>query len=511
MLRTCFEKLSRAQASAEFEEPVELAVVLEQLTGNLSQDQFGAGYLTGGVTFCALKPMRSIPAKVICLLGMNDTSFPRTSAELSFDLMAQKRQLGDRSSREDDRYLFLETLISARDRLYISYVGQSIKDNSEAPPSVLVSELLDYIAQGFELPGKDVIQDQVLTRHRLQAFSTEYFRPGRLFSYSRENFQASQVICPERNAPGEFTPELLAEPEPEWRRVNLQTLTEFLCHPARFLATKRLLLRLPSETSALEEREAFAIAGLDSYQLKQELLGLRLGGLSLKNSCNQVRASGRLPAGRAGDVHFAQVRRDVEVFYKRLRPFKPESCQASSGFELAIGQFVMSGVFSRVTPDGLLFYRPATIKPKDLLRAWVEHLLWNANLSKGQPANTTVVGTDSTLKIAPVSDPRTILGALLDLYWAGLCRPLKFFPESSYAFAAADYRLLTGTKGKTVKTPLDFAEQKWNGSDFGAPGECQDEYFALFFRNGNCLDGEFETNARGVFHPLLEVAEEVKE
>ena len=114
VLGTCFEKLARAAERAGFDQPVELAVVLEQLNRDLSEDYFGSGYLTGGVTFCALKPMRSIPSKVICLLGMNDRSFPRTSPQLSFDLMAQKRQLGDRSSREDDRYLFLETLISAR-------------------------------------------------------------------------------------------------------------------------------------------------------------------------------------------------------------------------------------------------------------------------------------------------------------------------------------------------------------------------------------------------------------
>ena len=219
MLSTCFEKLARAAERAGFEQPVELSVVLEQLSRDLSEDHFGAGYLTGGITFCALKPMRSIPAKVICLLGMNDRSFPRTSPQLSFDLMAQKRRLGDRSSREDDRYLFLETLISARERLYISYVGQSIKDNSEAPPSVLVSELLDYVAQGFELKGKDIIEDHVLTRHRLQAFSTAYFERGRLFSYSRENLKASQVLSPERKSPGDFVPRPLAAPEAAWRQV----------------------------------------------------------------------------------------------------------------------------------------------------------------------------------------------------------------------------------------------------------------------------------------------------
>ncbi len=106
-LGSCLEKLTRAAERAGFDQPVDLAVVVEQLNRDLSEDYFGSGYLTGGVTFCALKPMRSIPSKMICLLGMNDRSFPRTSPQLSFDLMAQKPQLGDRSSREDDRYIFL--------------------------------------------------------------------------------------------------------------------------------------------------------------------------------------------------------------------------------------------------------------------------------------------------------------------------------------------------------------------------------------------------------------------
>jgi exodeoxyribonuclease V gamma subunit len=511
VLTTCFEKLARAVTRAGFDQPVDLAVVLEQLGRDLSEDHFGAGYLTGGITFCALKPMRSIPAKVICLLGMNDRSFPRTSPQLSFDLMAQKHRLGDRSSREDDRYLFLETLISARERLYISYVGQSIKDNSVAPPSVLVSELLDYVAQGFKLKGKDIIEDHVLTRHRLQAFNTSYFHRGRLFSYSRENLKASQVLSPERKSPGDLVPKPLATPEAAWRRLTMQALADFLCHPAKFMAVNRLGLRLPYEAAGMEEREAFEVAGLDRYQLQQELLELKLNGASLNGSSELVRASGRLPAGIAGDVHLAQVRRDVEDFHKRLRSFKPESLQPSLPFELGVGEFTVSGSFGHVTPAGLLFYRPAAIKPKDLLRAWIEHLLWNAPGAGGKPAQTVIVGAESIWTIAPVSEPLPVLKSLLDRYWAGLSQPLKFFPESSYAFAAADYKATTGAKGRTTRTPMDFALEKWSGKDFGPPGECEDRYFALFFRNSDALDSDFEAHARAMFHPLLEVSEEIKE
>ena len=93
VLRACLEKLARASARSGFDQPVELAVILEQLNRDLSEDRFRTGYLTGGITFCALKPLRSIPSKIICLLGMNDRSFPRPSARLSFDLMEQDPRL----------------------------------------------------------------------------------------------------------------------------------------------------------------------------------------------------------------------------------------------------------------------------------------------------------------------------------------------------------------------------------------------------------------------------------
>src|SRR6185369_3591007 len=142
-------------------EKVDLSVVRAWLSSKLSEEEKGFGFLTGSVTFCAMLPMRSIPFRVVALIGMNDKAFPRQSRPPSFDLIARHPQRGDRSLRDEDRYLFLECLLSARDYLYISYVGQSVKDNSAIPPSVLVSELLDVVGESFT----------ALTRHRLQPFS----------------------------------------------------------------------------------------------------------------------------------------------------------------------------------------------------------------------------------------------------------------------------------------------------------------------------------------------------
>ena len=315
LIRSTLRALAGKAAAAGYAEPVDLAVILEALNQLLEEDRFGSGFITGGVTFCALKPMRSIPFKVIALIGMNDGAFPRTDRHLSFDLMAQKPRLGDRSLRADDRYLFLETLLSARERLHISYVGQSIRDNSEAPPSVLVSELLDYVAQAYELPGQDVVKDHVLVRHRLQAFSPAYFtaQDERLFSYSAENCRASLCGRTARALPASFLDVPLSEPDAELRTVDAGALAEFFCNPARWLVTRRLGLRFEEQDEALEEVEPFAVAPLDGYAMRQDLVDMALKGTSLEDALQLKKASGLLPLGEAGAAQFRGLQADVQA------------------------------------------------------------------------------------------------------------------------------------------------------------------------------------------------------
>jgi exodeoxyribonuclease V gamma subunit len=113
---------------------VPLTLLRDELAQRLDQQRISQRFLAGPVNICTLMPMRSIPFKVVCLLGMNDGVYPRTLPPLGFDLMSQKPQRGDRSRRDDDRYLFLEALMSAEQTLYISYIGRSIQDNSERFP-----------------------------------------------------------------------------------------------------------------------------------------------------------------------------------------------------------------------------------------------------------------------------------------------------------------------------------------------------------------------------------------
>jgi exodeoxyribonuclease V gamma subunit len=509
LIGATLRELAGQAAEAGCAEPVDLGVILESLSRLLEEDRFGTGFITGGVTFCALKPMRSIPFRIICLIGMDDGAFPRSDRHLSFDLMAQHPRLGDRSLRADDRYLFLETLLSARERLHISYVGQSIRDNSQAPPSVLVSEVLDYIEQAYKLPQGDILKDHVLVRHRLQAFSPAYFtgEDTRLFSYSAENCRASECGLAARVAPAGFLDVPLSEPQAEWRTVDVGALAEFFCNPARWLVTRRLGLRFEEKDEALEEVEPFAVGPLDGYAIRQDLVGLGLKGASPQDGLQLLKAAGRLPLGEAGAVCFRGLQADVQAFLKQLQPHLGDGYIAPVPIDHTLGGFRLTGEIHFLTARGLLHYRCASIKAKDLLRLWVQHLVLNAVRPADQRPGAVLVGREQVLSAAPLDDAPQQLTALLNLYWKGLTRPLKFFPRTACAFAEA---ALKQEAGEGKRDPAGAARLIWEGNAFKKTrGERENAYFDLCFRHVDPLDEEFQETAGAVFDPLLRALKEV--
>ena len=222
-LRRSLENFGCLEERAGFAVPLELEVVRTHLENTLERTHAGGGFISGGVTFCAMLPMRSIPFEVVCLIGMNTAAFPRESTPLGFDLMARFPRPGDRSRRRDDKYLFLEALVSAARVFYISYVGQSVQDNSDIPPSVIVSELIDTIEGSYGIPAVDLV-----VRHPLQAYSPRYFDDSdpALFSYSFENFMAAAGAAVS-DGPQPFFKVPLAPPPTEWQTLRLEQLCQF--------------------------------------------------------------------------------------------------------------------------------------------------------------------------------------------------------------------------------------------------------------------------------------------
>lgn len=512
-IRATLKELSEIADQAQFHQEIDLRVVKNSLRRRLEQEAFAFGFMTGGVTFCAMLPMRSIPRKVICLLGMNNDAYPRQTKSLGFDLMARHPLKGDRSRRNDDRYLFLEAILSARETLYISYVGQSIQDNSLMPPSVLVSELIDYIKSGFAMPEEDILS-RLITQHRLQAFSPEYFSDvtNKLFSYSRENYKAAEQMLQSHEPPVPFISSGLTLPEEQWKEVTLRQLSQFFANPARYLLNNRLGVHLQSASPAMAESEPFAMDGLEAYALAEELVQLKLDGFDPGRLFPVKKAAGLLPHGTPGECTYTALAHAVVGFAGKTEAYIQDKIAQPLVVELEAAGFRLTGSIASIYGDRLVHYRFAKLKPKDHLRLWIQHLIFSLVVPHvTQPS--LVIGLSSTGKdpqwtafeyIWPAR-PREILAALLEIYWQGLVKPIHFFPDAGWNYAE-----MVLQRGKSPEDGIRKAESIWQGSDYGPPGESRDPYYELCFRHANPIDAAFERLARVVWDPLLHHQREVK-
>jgi len=451
----------RAEA-AGFDRPVGLEILRAMVRELLDDNRSAHRFLTGRVNFCNMVPMRSIPFRVVCLIGMNGTDFPRTQRPLSFDLMARHPRRGDRSRRRDDRYLFLEALLSARDVLYLSWVGNDERDNSLKVPSVVIKELLDYLRRGYRLPDDADLTERLVLRHPLQPFSRRYFDSGdeRLFSYARTWLEAART-----QVAGEIPPFFDAElPEPgeSFRTLKLESLIRFLCNPARYFLTERLELSLPEEAEVLPDTEPFDVAGLEGYRLDQTLPQGLSAGQTPASILARLRGAGILPHGAPGELLLDERLAAAEHFAQRLQDYPTPEAEPIE-VDLALADFRLQGQIRNPHATGLVDYRFGRLNAKDRL-----------------------------LRLVPVPDAESLLADLLALYQQELTRPLAFFPESALAWLEHGYG-----------SGFDHA---WCGRYNSAP-EWDQLARRIAFRGREPIGEEFEQIAQRILGPMLERSE----
>ncbi|MFK5953499.1 MAG: exodeoxyribonuclease V subunit gamma [Desulfobacterium sp.] len=362
--------------SADFHSDLDLPVVRDHVMAAMTDYSTSQRFLAGKVNFCTMMPMRAIPFKVVCLLGMNDGEYPRSRVALDFDLMAVKGlyRPGDRSRREDDRYLFLEALLSSRNCLYISYIGHDVVDNSLKAPSVLVAQLRDYVSAGWQFypqedasrtldfveahglgnhdlennnmdvhgrgnHGPDVAQSLTL-EHPLQPFSKRYFagkKNNLLFTYAREwreIFEPQEQSMPQENGASaigasaiawnekfsEDEEPLLPLPIPQ-DNLDLRPLVQFMKNPLNFFFQQRLSIYFDGMDESQTGDEPFVLEGFTPYILKKQLLDAGLAVSSagaeqdlqaITTAAQRLLNTGQLPMKGFGQLAMTSLTEPVE-------------------------------------------------------------------------------------------------------------------------------------------------------------------------------------------------------
>jgi len=496
-LNTIIDQLREIGSRLKANAAISFDVVRQYIKDSLKQTTYETGFMAGGITFCAMLPMRSIPSKIICLLGMNHDTFPRENHEPGFNLIAVEPRVGDRSRRNDDRYLFLEALISARQTFYLSYVGQSIQDNSTMAPSVVVDELMEYVEEGFGVPSKEL-----LVRHPLHAFSTAYFDAAdpHLFSYSNENRDGAEALISTATPQALFS-ESLQPPDEQWRQCDWTDLSRFWTHPIRFLIENRLGVYLKPDGDAVEDRESFKLDALERYHVNQELLKVLSGGVSKQEAYRFVRATNLLPHGTVGRVQCEQLGDEVENFIHSLEVILPKTKPRSICIEKTLPTFALQGEIDRIYPQGRIVYRMGKARPKDLLSLFISHLALHFCTDENVASASTLVCADKIWQLGPLERAEDILQVFMKHYWQGLQSPLPFYCQSSHTYA---HQVLVN--GRPPQEALSFAQRTWFGNAF-SPGEASDPYHLLCFRENIPLSDVFEKTALEVFKPFFTAAE----
>lgn len=488
------DSLAEAANQAGFEQTLAIDLLKDWLGLHIEMPSAEHQFMGRGLTFCDMVPMRSIPFDVVCLIGMNDNSYPRRQPKAGFDLLSSDYRRGDRSRRDDDRYLFLEALLSANRHLYISYVGASIHDNSPIPPSVLVSDFADVLNRRFQTEPGDEIWEQLLTRHPLQAFSPRYFsgQDNKLFSFNAQACPPQQKQAEKQN----WFAMPLPEADESWRFVSLSQLISFFSHPARFLAQQRLGIYYENDDATLEIREPFTLNGLEAWTIRQQMLEGRLASLEASQIQPLIEATGVLPQGHFAELLFDQQLEKVDSFTEKLQPLRTDQPLPALPFEFDCAEFTLTGQLEGVSASGLLQYRLAKMKPKDLLGLWCSHLLLNCLKPQGVTLQSQLLCEDSYIRFHPVADAESVLTDLLTLYWQGLHQPMPLLPLTSLTYATAELEGAKDADGKAFKV--------WTSGY--QPGEDADPYHQLLFPESP-LNDEFRALALRVYLPIWDAME----
>ncbi|SFN09325.1 DNA helicase/exodeoxyribonuclease V, gamma subunit [Izhakiella capsodis] len=470
---------------ARFPQKVAIALLRDDLNSRLDKERISQRFLAGPINFCTLMPMRSIPFKVVCLLGMNDGVYPRTLPALGFDLMSLQSRRGDRSRRDDDRYLFLEALLSARQRLYVSYIGRAIQDNSERFPSVLVSELVEYIAQSFVLVGDSQLEPDASARklmahlhflHGRTPFAKDNFMPDNPWpSYASEWLPAAKGSGKAHSSFMRSLPALKPE------TVTFDNFLRFWRHPVRAFFNQRLGVSFFMEETSLPDAEPFALDSLSRYKLNVDLLNTLVEEGDAERLLSHYRAAGQLPCGAFGEIIWLEQREEMQQLAERIRSQRQPVFQQE--IALVLGQTQLSGWLTEIQTDGLLRWRPGVLNITDELVLWLEHLVFCAGGGEGESRMFGRKDSQWHFAALEASRARQLLEYYMEGYLQGMQKPLLLV-RSAGAWLESLFDKQTGTLSQD-EASLSRARtrfmQSWQDG-FQTVGEGSDVYLQRLMR-----------------------------
>ncbi len=417
-----------------------IALCQDHLAGGASESAF----LWGGVTVAALKPMRCLPFRVIAVCGVDDQRFPHRDRPAICDLAAEQPRLGDRSARDEDRQVFLETLLATRDRFIFTWTAWAASNGSEQPTSACVDEVLDWCTHALTWE-KGTVRDQLIIDHPLQPFSPRYASDPRLIGFG------PLLAAPTGPAPA-FIGTPLAPPDIP-TQLDWRDLAQAWSDPSAYFLRERLGIQVYRDDDVLENSEPMAPNALAQWRQRDMVVQRRL--LGDPEPLRWLRASGELPHGAAGDSLGRQILAEADALVARIGD---DATLPPLAVDVVVGDCRLGGFLDNRTASGLRQWIAGTAGPKHLVQAWIAHLV--AHLIS-PPQSSRLIDRETTFTFAEVPDAEARLHDLLAGWRTFLSTAVPMPPRAAHAFVDQERKLCKSARAK--KDPLVVAREAYNG------------------------------------------------
>jgi exodeoxyribonuclease V gamma subunit len=412
--------------SGDYEGVLELADIRALLAERLLGRPTRANFRTGHLTICTLMPMRSVPHRIVCLLGLDDGAFPRKTPRDGDDLMLAEPHVGERDARAEDRQLLLDALMAARDRLIITFTGHDERTNLPRPPAVPVGEQLDVI-------GREVVRE-----HPLQPFDPGNFEAASPWSFDRVTLEGARALTRDRSGRPAFLPGPLSRREPE--PVELDQLVRFVERPVRAFLRQRLGLSVGDYSREVEDALPVELDNLETWDVGERLLGALMSGADGRAAIRAEIARGTLPPGQLGRPVVDKIWQDVREIAGRARALIAAVEPESVDVKVELDGRRLNGTVAGVRGRTLTTVTYSRVNPRHRLAAWVRLLALCASRGEyeavtiGRAQSGASFATVTVARLPVVADAVEQLRVLLDLYDRGMCEPLPLAARTSAAY-----------------------------------------------------------------------------
>lgn len=435
-----------------YHQPLSFSVAVDALKQKLQKAGGSQHFMVGKVNFCTLLPMRSIPFKMVAVLGLNDQDYPRSVTPNSLDLMRFKRRLGDRSRRDEDRYLFLEAILSARESLWLSYKSRDQKEDKPMTPSVVLAEFLDYLQAGFEREDGAKPLDSLFTQHPLQPFNELYFaKNSPLYSFNQDWLKVHDSKPKDSNKEQDNSSRFIEKSE--IGDVLVDDFIQFYQNPSKDFSNKVLNINLSTWAEAQENDEPFDLDQLTVFQLKTQLLesGIRQIFAHQKLNSNAESSAfteGKLAYGEIGQKQIKKIEADIAPILAQCEVDLVEVEVAGAASELILpieinvcirslecaekGQTVsILGWLSNIHNQQLLNVIASKLNARHVMRLLLEQSLLCA---MGYQFNAKLICQDAVVTIKPMARPAALdyIKTLLEIYLQSRNQPLSLLPQTAW-------------------------------------------------------------------------------